>query len=142
MKNFDLKKVATELGYLNESIGVNLKDLTFNTVVRAFNDQYKNIQFTRKQPSGEEGPYYRDAVSFPNANDSLTTVADEGSFEKWKDKTLSKYGNVQINLAPEADNWFDKVKIVDDKFKKDKSGFMKGKQSFIDKERKSGRSID
>ena len=90
MKNFDLKKVATELGYLNESIGVNLKDLTFNTVVRAFNDQYKNIQFTRKQPSGEEGPYYRDAVSFPNANDSLTTVADEGSFEKWKDKNPFK----------------------------------------------------
>ena len=121
---------------------VELEDLDFKTLRAAFPKFYQKVKFTRTQPSGEEGPYYEDAVTFPNADDSQTVIADESSLEDWKTKTLKRFGNVEIEFNDEAENWFDRVKVYDDAFSDAKAGFTKGKQDFIDKERESGRSID
>ena len=68
----NLKEIATQLGYLNEVVNTTLKDLTFDKVTNIFSDDYKDIQFIRKQPDGKEGPYYRDAINFPNPDDTST----------------------------------------------------------------------
>ena len=121
---------------------VELEDLDFKTLKAAFPKFYQKVKFTRTQPSGEEGPYYEDAITFPNADDSQTLIADESSLEDWKAKTLKRFGNVEIEFNDEAQNWFDRVKIYDDAFADAEAGFTKGKQDFIDKERELGRSID
>ena len=138
----NLKEIATQLGYLNEVVKTTLKDLTFDKVTNIFSDDYKDIQFTRKQPDGKEGPYYRDAINFPNPDDTSTEIGDMGSFENWKNETMKRFGNVSIKLDPKSDIWFNKVKIIDDTFKDTKDRFVKTKQDFIDKERELGRSID
>ena len=121
---------------------VELEDLDFETLKAAFPKFYQKVKFTRTQPNGEEGPYYEDAITFPNADDSQTLIADESSLEDWKAKTLKRFGNVEIEFNDEAQNWFDRVKIYDDAFADAEAGFTKGKQDFIDKERELGRSID
>ena len=121
---------------------VELEDLDFKTLKAAFPKFYQKVKFTRTQPSGEEGPYYEDAITFPNADDSQTLIADESSLEDWKAKTLKRFGNVEIEFNDEAENWFDRVTILDDAFADAEARFTKGKQDFIDKERELGRSID
>jgi hypothetical protein len=121
---------------------VELEDLDFKTLKAAFPKFYQKVKFTRTQPNGEEGSYYEDAITFPNADDSQTLIADESSLEDWKAKTLKRFGNVEIEFNDEAKNWFDRVTILDDAFIDAKAGFTKGKQDFIDKERELGRSID
>ena len=138
----NLKEIATKLGYLNESVETTLDKLTFEMVINTFKDNYKNVKFTRTQPNGEEGPYYNDSINFPNGDDSSTSIGDMSALKNWKEETKDRYGNVNILLKPEADNWFDKVEIVDGKFTKQKDDFIKGKQSWADKEMAAGRSID
>ena len=121
---------------------VELEDLDFETLKAAFPKFYQKVKFTRTQPSGEEGPYYEDAISFPNTDDSQTVIGDESALEDWKAKTLKQFGNVEMEFNNEAENWFDRVKVNNDAFGDAKAGFAKGKQDFIDKERELGRSID
>ena len=125
-----------------DKIKINLEDLDFETLKKSFPKFYQKVKFTRSQPSGEEGPYYEDAITFPNADDSQTEIGDESSLENWKSKTLKRFGNVEIEFNNEAENWFDRVKINNDAFSDAEAEFTKGKQDFIDKERELGRSID
>ena len=124
---------------IQEGVTVNLNDLTFDMVTNTFKDKYKNVHFTRMQPDGKEGPSYRDAVHFPNPDDSITLVGDMKAFEGWKEDTLQRYGKVDIELFPEEDTWFDKVKIKDEKFQKDKDDYSKAKAAYLDRERAAGR---
>ena len=71
------------------------------------------------QPDGKEGPYYKDAVTFPNPNDASSVIGDMEALEDWKDQTKRRFGNVKIILNPEAENHWEKVKIEDDKFDQD-----------------------
>jgi hypothetical protein len=119
-----------------------LKDLTFDQIVNAFPDNYTDVHFTRKQPNGEEGNYYRDGINFPNFDDSSTHIGDENAWEDWKAKTMRHYGNVEIVLNSEGKNWFDKVFISDDQFNDDRDGFIKGKMSAMQRDMDAGRSID
>ena len=64
-------------------IETSLEDLTFDQIVSTFTDNYQDVHFTRKQPNGEEGNYYRDSISFPNFDDSLTSIGDENAWEDW-----------------------------------------------------------
>ena len=121
---------------------VELEGLDFETLKAAFPKFYQKVKFTRTQPNGEEGPYYEDAISFPNADDSQTVIGDESSLEDWKAKTLKRFGNVEIEFNDEAKNWFDRVKIIDDKFSDAKSGFLQGKAAAMKRDQELGRSID
>ena len=106
-----------------------LKDLTFNQILSSFPNNYQDVHFTRTQPDGKEGNYYRDGINFPNMDDSLTHIGDENAWEDWKNKILRNYGNVEIVLNSEGKNWFDKVFISDDKFNDDKDTFIMKKMS-------------
>ena len=141
----NLKETATELGYLNEDKQetiVSLDKLTFDMLRQVFSDDYKDVHFTRMQPDGKEGNYYRDAVSFPNASDSRTVIGDMKALENWKEETKSRYGNVDISLKPEAENWFDQVEVLDDKFQDTKNKILKGKAAAMKRDQELGRSID
>jgi hypothetical protein len=145
IKKESLEKTATELGYLNEDKQetiVPLDKLTFDMLRQVFSDDYKNIQFTRTQPDGKEGNYYRDSITFPNIDDSRTSIGDMSALEDWKEKTKSRYGNVDILLKPEADMWFDKVEVIDDKFQNIKNKLAQGKAAAMKRDQELGRSID
>jgi len=137
-----LKETATQLGYLKEEIEVQLDDLTMDVIKKHFIDNYKNVHFTRTQPNGEEGPYYRDAISFPEGDDKSSQIGDMGALEDYKEKMRSRYGDVAVVLKPEAKNWFDKVFINNEKFNQANDKFIRGKQAWADKEMAAGRSID
>ena len=141
----NLKETATELGYLNEDKQetiVSLDKLTFDMLRQVFSDDYKDVHFTRMQPDGKEGNYYRDAISFPNASDSRTVIGDMSALENWKEETKRRYGNVDISLKPEAENWFDQVEVLDDKFQDTKNKILKGKAAAMKRDQELGRSID
>ena len=141
----NLKETATELGYLNEDKQetiVSLDKLTFDMLRQVFSDDYKDVHFTRMQPDGKEGNYYRDAISFPNASDSRTVIGDMSALENWKEETKRRYGNVDISLKPEAENWFDKVEVMDDKFQDTKNKILRGKAAAMKRDQELGRSID
>lgn len=143
MGNFDttkwFKNQYIKEHVVNESVTINLNDLTFDMVTDTFKDKYQNVHFTRMQPDGKEGPYYKDAVHFPNASDSLTQIGDMSAFESWKEGTLKRYGKVDVELFPEENVWFDKVKIKDEQFQKDKDDYVQAKGNWIEKERAAGR---
>jgi len=106
----------------NKQQEVRLDQLKFDDLVKMFRvkDYYNDIHFNRMQPDGKEGPYYRDGLSFPNPNDTSSTVADMKSLENWKERTKRRFGNINIILDPDAEEHWEKVKIEDDKFSQDK----------------------
>ena len=57
----------------NEEIEISLEDLDFETLKKSFPDHYQKEKFTRPQ-TGE--PYYEDAISFPNLDDSMMEIGD------------------------------------------------------------------
>ena len=126
--NKNSKRINTD-----KELKINLKDLTFDQITKIFTDNYKDIQFTRIQPNGEEGNFYKDHINFLNSDDSLSGIGDEKGWEMWKNQTMKRYGNVVIILKPKSENWFDKISIDDDKFNQDRNNFRMGKQSFIDR---------
>ena len=99
---------------------VQLDQLKFDDLTKIFTKHYNQIHFKRMQPDGNEGPYYKDALTFPNPNDASSVIGDMESLEDWKDQTKRRFGNVKVILNPEADVHWEKVKIEDDKFSQDK----------------------
>ena len=81
-------------------------------------------------------------ISFPNPDDSSRMVQDEEDFESWKSTIKSKYGNVNIKIDTEAHMPFERIQILDDKFRSDKKQFISSKAKWLDKERKQGRNTD
>ena len=57
----------------NGEIEISLEDLDFETLKKSFPDHYQKEKFTRPQ-TGE--PYYEDAISFPNLDDTMMTIGD------------------------------------------------------------------
>ena len=106
----------------NKQQEVRLDQLKFDDLVKMFRvkDYFNDLHFNRMQPDGKEGPYYRDGLSFPNPNDTSSTVADMKSLENWKERTKRRFGNIKIILDPDAEEHWEKVKIEDDKFSQDK----------------------
>ena len=98
---------------------VNLDQLKFDLLVKTFPKNYNQVHFTRMQPDGKEGPYYKDAVTFPTPSDASRVIGDMEALEDWKDETKRRFGNVKVILNPDAENHWEKVKIEDDKFDQD-----------------------
>ena len=103
---------------------------------------YKTIHFSRMQPNGEKGNYYRDSISLPSWDDSSTAIGDMSALENYKKEIISRFGNVKISLKPESENWFDKAEILDDKFQNTKDKIGKGKAAAMEKDTERGWSID
>ena len=136
MDNFNIHSYFKKQ-YLNEEVKTKLDDLTFDMLVNVFTDDYKNIQFTRKQPDGKEGNYYRDSITLDG-----TSIGDASALETAKAEIKRNYGNVDILLKPEENMWFNKTKIVDDKYDMDKKKEGEGMKSFMDREISLGRTVD
>jgi len=79
-------------------------------------------------------------IAFPNANDSYRSVFNGNDLEDWKARIKEKYGNVNIRIDVEASSPWDRIQILDDKFRGDKKDYIKGKAAWLDKERQAGRS--
>ena len=60
---------------------IELDDLDFETLKASFPKFYQKVKFTRPQ-TGE--PYYEDAISFPNLDDTMTVIGDSVALEDWK----------------------------------------------------------
>ena len=114
----NLKNIAKEIIKENLEQGYTLDELTID-IVRQF--------------------FPKEEVAFPNPDDSSRMVRNEKDLEDWKLKTKSRFGNIKVFFDPNA-VWYDQVKIKDEKFDKAKDSFVKGKQAFLDRERKAGRT--
>jgi len=101
---------------------VQLNQLKFDDLVKLFRtkDYFNDVHFNRTQPDGQEGPYYRDGLSFPNPSDASSVIGDMKSLEDWKEKTKRRFGNVKIILNPNAEEHWEKVKVDDARFLQDK----------------------
>ena len=112
----------------NGEIEISLEDLDFETLKKSFPDHYQKEKFTRPQ-TGE--PYYEDAISFPNLDDSMMEIGDLSALEDWKNKISRQFGNVTIILKPDGKNWFDKVFVDDEEFNQEREKFIMGKMSAL-----------
>ena len=110
---------------------VKLDQLKFDELTKMFPKHYNDVHFTRMQPDGKEGPYYRDALIFPNPSDESSLIGDMEALEDWKDKTKRRFGNVTVILDPDAKESWDMVKIEDDKFSQDKKQAMDAKMNML-----------
>ena len=128
-----------DLGSENGEIKISLEDLDFETLKKSFPNKYKKEKFIRPQT---DEPYYEDAVSFPNLDDSRMEIGDILALEDWKDKTSRRFGNVTIILKPNAKNWFDEVFVDDEAFNQTRDQLMRGKASAMKRDQELGRSID
>ena len=126
-------------GNENREIKISLEDLNFETLKNSFPNNYQKEKFTRPQ-TGE--PYYEDAISFPNLDDSMMSIGDSSALEDWKDKTSRRFGNITIILKPDGKNWFDKVFVADKEFNNAREKFMMGKMSAMKRDQELGRGID
>ena len=80
--------------------------------------------------------------SLPNPDDSSRQVFDQESLDDWKAGIEKKYGNVNIRIDVEASSPWEKIQVLDDKFRADKEEYTAGKAAWLDKERAAGRNSD
>ena len=80
--------------------------------------------------------------SLPNPDDSSRQVFDQESLDDWKAGIEKKYGNVNIRIDVEASSPWEKIQVLDDKFRADKEKYTAGKAAWLDKERAAGRNSD
>ena len=126
----DLTYEPEDEGYVDE---IELEDLDFETLKSFFPKFYQKVKFTRMQSNGEEGPYYEDAISFPNLDDSSMVIGDASALEDWKDKVSRRFGNVEIEFNDQAKNHWDRVFVHSDDFNDARDEFIKGKMSALNK---------
>ena len=108
---------------LSESTKVtNLQGLTFDLIMSMF----------RKKPVF--------GFNLPNPDDSSRSIHNADDLENWKDGIEKKYGNVNIKIDTEASSPWEKIQVLDDKFRADKKSYTAGKAAWLDKERAAGRT--
>ena len=122
-----------------DEIEISLEDLDFETLKNSFPNNYQKEKFTRPQT---DEPYYEDAISFPNLDDSSMEIGDSSALEDYKSKIGRFFGNVTVVLKPDGKNWFDKVFIDDDEFNAKRDEFIRGKASAIQRDMDAGKTID
>jgi hypothetical protein len=94
---------------------INLSQLTFDQIAPLFPREMKY-----------------DGVAFPIGGDVLRRVKRENDFENWKKDTMSKYGDVKIQIDPNA-SWSSHIKILNDKFNKDQEQAIQSKSDSLDR---------
>jgi len=77
--------------------------------------------------------------NIPNPDDSYTGIQDQEALDRWKAGVEDRYGNVNIRIDTEAPNK-EKIKMINDKFIKDKQRYTAGKGAWLDGERRAGRT--
>jgi hypothetical protein len=75
----------------------------------------------------------------PNPDDTSSMAYTETQLGYWTSAIEKRYGDVNIRIDTEAGYW-EKVKVLDDKFISDKNRYTAGKAAWLDKERSAGRT--
>ena len=126
MSNFDIHDWNKKryLGEIDSRMGprqatMKLDQLTFNVVKSMFG----------------EIPMF--GINFPNPDDSARSVRSGNDLESWKEGVRDKYGNVTIKIDVEAASPWERIQVLDDKFRDDKDSYIKAKGAALDSWRKS-----
>lgn len=67
-----------------------------------------------------------------DASDCLNDIISEKCLDSVRNILMEKYGDVEVSINPGA-NWWDEVKIEDEKWKSDHDEFNRKKQAWCDK---------
>jgi len=100
----------------------------------------KGLSFDLLMSMFREKPGF--GFALPNLEDSSSMIHSQESLENWKEEVEKKYGNVNIKIDTEAAYNWDKIQVLDDKFRADKTAYVASKAAWLDKERAAGRSTD
>lgn len=67
-----------------------------------------------------------------DCSDALRQMADEIQFNKAKADLMLNYGDVEVSIHPDAD-WFDQIKIEDEKWQAEHDEYINVKQEWCRK---------
>ena len=121
-----------------QSLKINLTELTFETLKSVFSENYQTVSFTRMQEDGKEGNVYKDAIFAPSiyAGES-TEIRDEKDFNRFKNSHLKKKDELILMLNPNSPNWFDRVEVISEDYKKNEIARKEAIQKDFDNHRTS-----
>jgi len=105
-------------------------------------DKVSKIKLSDLDYDAVEYIFGSESVSFPKPSDAMRGVRNESDLEDWKKETMERYGDVEVELDPNASAWFNKVKINDKKFNDDKADYVQAKGRALAKDSERGFSID
>ena len=121
-----------------KSLKINLTELTFETLKSVFSENYQTVSFTRMQEDGKEGNVYKDAICAPSiyAGES-TEIRDEKDFDRFKNSHLKKKDDLILILNPNSPNWFDRIEVISEDYKKNEIARKEAIQKDFDNHRTS-----
>ena len=88
------------------------------------------------------GKKFGNGVSMPNPDDSMRVIHNDNALVNYKEQITKQYGDVMIDLNSEESIWFDRIKIIDEKFLEDKDKFNLSKLKAMDRWSKEGFNTD
>lgn len=72
-------------------------------------------------------------VAMPtDCSDCVSIIDNEGQFDRAQKELMARYGDVDIEVNPEAD-WYDRIKIIDEKWKADHKKYCDDKAAWCSK---------
>lgn len=85
---------------------------------------------------------YGRGVSMPNSDDSQRIIHNEDALTHYKDRILELWGDVMVQLNPEDEVWFDRVKIIDENFQDARRRYCEGKAKTMQEWSRKGYNTD
>lgn len=125
---------------LHASLGLDEQEITEEPETRQKVVDLDTLSFDLLMSMFGKKPMF--GFNLPNPDDSYRSVFDQDSLDNWKEGIEKKYGNVNIKIDTEAASQWDRIQILDDKFRADKKARVAGKAAWLSKEREAGRSTD
>ena len=107
---------------------LNLSMITFDLLSEQYQKSY--------------GKKFANGVSMPNPDDSMRVIHNDNALVNYKEQITKQYGDVMIDLHSEESIWFDRIKIIDEKFLEDKDKFNLSKLKAMDRWSKEGFNTD
>ena len=121
-----------------QSLKINLTELTFETLKNVFSEHYQIVSFTRMQQDGKEGNVYKDSICAPSIYAGQSTeIRDDKDFDRFKKSHLKKKDDLILILDPNSPNWFDRIEVISEDYKKNMAESKKAIQKDFDKHRTS-----
>lgn len=65
-------------------------------------------------------------------SDAMTVIACQAGLDLARQELTSRYGDVEITINPDAD-WFNRIKIVDQKWREDHEKYCRDKAAWCNK---------
>tara|TARA_R110001599_G_scaffold149204_1_gene333004 strand:- start:70 stop:441 length:372 start_codon:yes stop_codon:yes gene_type:complete len=121
-----------------KSLKINLTELTFETLKSVFSENYQTVSFTRMQEDGKEGNVYKDSIYAPSIYAGQSTeIRDEKDFDRFKKSHLKKKDELILVLNPNSPNWFDRIEVISEDYKKNEIAKKEAIQKDFDNHRTS-----